>query len=323
MKKSRERLSVSNLSISFYTRKEIIQAVYKVSFKLEKGEILGIVGESGSGKTVAMQSILNLLDKTGKIDEGSIFFNGEELVGISEKRLKKIRGAKICMIFQDAMTTLNPVLSIKTQMIESIRAHKSISYSRALEMSIESLGKVGIPKPRKNIEAYPHQFSGGMRQRVVIAMAMINQPDLVIADEPTTALDVTIQSQILFLTKKLCREHGTSLIWISHDLSVVAGLVDRICIMYSGRVVEQGTIGAVLDSPKHPYTKALIGSIPDKSSKGRRLFQIPGVTKLDLNQHIGCTFKNRCYKATTLCATEPSLSPISQFQDVACYYPES
>src|SRR5215813_10879820 len=255
-------LAVENLRTHFFTRDGVVKAVDGVSFTIAQGEVLGLVGESGSGKTVTGFSLLGLVDPPGRIVDGSIRLDGEELVGAPQERLRALRGRKIAMIFQDPMMTLNPVLRIDTQMIEAITAHANVSWSAARARAAEALRAVGIASAVERLSAYPHQFSGGMRQRVAIAIALLHRPRLLIADEPTTALDVTIQSQILAEVQSLCAQSGTALIWITHDLAVVAGLADRIAVMYAGRIVEEGPVEAVLGSPLHPYTRGLVGSIP-------------------------------------------------------------
>lgn len=260
-------LEIKNLKTFFYTRNETIKAVNNINLNIQRGEIHGIAGESGSGKSVMGLSIMRLLQHPGKIVGGSILYNQIDLIKTSEKEMSSIRGDEISMIFQDATISLNPILNIKTQMIEAILAHKNVSKKKALNISINALLDVGIKDAKYKINYFPHEFSGGMRQRVAIAIALINKPKLVIADEPTTALDVTTQAQILFLTQKLCRENNTSLIWITHDLSVLSGLVDNISIMYKGEVVESGSVDQILDMPKHNYTKKLINSIPTNSLK--------------------------------------------------------
>jgi peptide/nickel transport system ATP-binding protein len=231
-----------------------------------------------------------------------------------------VRGSAISMVFQDPMMTLNPVLRIDTQMVEAVRAHQDVDSAAALRIARDALERVGIPSPDSRLRSYPHQFSGGMRQRVAIAIALLNKPKLIIADEPTTALDVTIQAQILYEAQKLCRESGTALIWITHDLSVVAGLADRICVMYAGRIVEQGSVDEVLDKPLHPYTHGLIGSVPSRNRRGAPLAQIPGMTPALLDLPPGCAFRSRCPRATPACAEYPELKQHgSRF--VRCFYP--
>jgi peptide/nickel transport system ATP-binding protein len=239
---------------------------------------------------------------------------------LPEEELRRVRGARIAMVFQDPMMTLNPVLRIDTQMIEAVRAHQNIDKKEALRLAREALERVGIPSAESRLRSYPHQFSGGMRQRVAIAIALLNRPKLIIADEPTTALDVTIQAQILYEAQKLCRESGTALIWITHDLSVVAGLADRICVMYAGRIVEQGTVDEVLDAPLHPYTHGLIGSVPSRNRRGMPLAQIPGMTPALMNLPPGCAFRNRCPRAAPACAENPQLER-HDGRLVRCFYP--
>ena len=301
-------LSVRNLRTHFFTKEGVAKAVDDVDFDVAPGEILGLVGESGSGKTVTGFSILGLIDPPGRIVEGSsIRFNGEELTSATHERLRAIRGAEIAMIFQDPMMTLNPVLRVDTQMIETVRAHLRVSEADARDRARKALVQVGIPSPDERLRAYPHQFSGGMRQRVAIAIALLHKPKLIVADEPTTALDVTIQGQILFEAQRLCRDSGTAMIWITHDLAVVAGLADRIAVMYAGRIVEMGRTADVIERPMHPYTKGLIGSVPSQNTRGHRLAQIPGMTPSLLALPRGCAFKARCPIAIERCNEMPAL----------------
>ncbi len=304
-------LEVKDLRTHFFTRAGVVKAVDGVSFKIGKGQILGLVGESGSGKSITGFSILGLVDPPGRIVGGEIRFKGENLVGLPEERLRSVRGNQIAMIFQDPMMTLNPVLRIDTQMIEAVQAHHGVSQDEARARARDALGRVGIPSPDERLSAYPHQFSGGMRQRVAIAIALLNSPELIIADEPTTALDVTIQGQILYEVQKLCRETGTSLIWITHDLSVVAGLADHVCVMYAGKLVESGTVDEVLDLPLHPYTKGLIGSVPSRNKRGSPLAQIPGMTPSLLNLPDGCPFADRCPRVQDDCRA--ALPPMVEY----------
>ncbi|TDP61852.1 ABC transporter ATP-binding protein [Roseateles toxinivorans] len=264
-------LEVSNLRLQFDTPRGLVQAIDGISFTLDKGEILGLVGESGSGKSQTGNTIMGLLDRGARITEGSIRFKGQELLGLPQEQLRRIRGNKIAMIFQDPMMTLNPVLRIDTQMVEAVLAHQNVGREAALKLALQALERVGIAAPEERLKCYPHQLSGGMRQRVVIAIALLNSPEIFIADEPTTALDVTIQSQILFEVQKLCRDTGAALIWITHDLAVVAALADRVCVMHRGKIVEQGTVDQILDTPQHPYTRGLMDAIPSRSSRGQRL----------------------------------------------------
>ena len=319
-------LQVENLRTHFFTRAGVVKAVDDVSFSVAKGKVLGLVGESGSGKTVTGFSIIGLVDPPGRIAGGRILFQGTDLAHKSEEEMRAIRGNRIAMIFQDPMMTLNPVLRIDTQMIETVQAHAKVSNEEARQRSRDALGQVGIPSPDERLKSYPHQFSGGMRQRVAIAIALLHKPDLIIADEPTTALDVTIQGQILFEVQKLCRDFGTSLIWITHDLSVVAGLADDICVMYAGKVVEQGAVDAVLDAPAHPYTHGLLGSVPSRNARGKPLLQIPGMTPSLLNLPAGCAFRGRCPRADAACTAEPPMAPPPFGADrahrlVRCFHP--
>ena len=313
-------LKVEDLRTHFFTRAGVVRAVDGVSFEVRAGEVLGLVGESGCGKTVTGFSILGLVDPPGRIVGGRIRFEGTDLVGLPEDELRKVRGARIAMVFQDPMMTLNPVLRIDTQMIEAVRAHQDVSADEARAQARAALARVGIPSAESRLRSYPHQFSGGMRQRVAIAIALLNRPKLIIADEPTTALDVTIQAQILYEAQKLCRESGTALIWITHDLSVVAGLADRICVMYAGRIVEQGTVDEVLDAPLHPYTHGLIGSVPSRNRRGTPLAQIPGMTPALVNLPPGCAFRTRCPRAAPACAKDPQLEQ-HRGRLVRCFYP--
>ena len=257
-------LEVRDLAVTFGTREGELTAVDSVTLTVERGQVLGLVGESGSGKSVTGLAIMGLIDPPGRIAGGSIRFDGRELVGLAEPELRALRGRHVAMIFQDPMTTLNPVLRIDTQMIEAVRAHERVSEAAARARAVEALSRVGIPSPQERLTAYPHQFSGGMRQRVAIAIALLHGPALLVADEPTTALDVTIQAQILAEVQQLCAETGTALVWITHDLAVVAGLADRVAVMYAGRIVEEGPVDAVLDAQRHPYTAGLIGSVPSR-----------------------------------------------------------
>jgi peptide/nickel transport system ATP-binding protein len=317
---SDKTLVVEDLKTHFFTRAGVVKAVDGVSFEVKPGEVLGLVGESGCGKTVTGFSILGLVDPPGRVVGGRILFEGEDLLKLKEDQLRRIRGARISMVFQDPMMTLNPVLRIDTQMVEAVQAHRKVSAEEAHRMARQALERVGIPSPESRLRSYPHQFSGGMRQRVAIAIALLNKPQLIIADEPTTALDVTIQAQILYEAQKLCRESGTALIWVTHDLSVVAGLADRICVMYAGRIVEQGTVDEVLDAPLHPYTQGLIGSVPSRNRRGAPLAQIPGMTPALLNLPPGCAFRSRCPRVAPACVEEPALQPRgSRF--VRCFYP--
>ena len=314
-------IDVRHLRTHFFTRDGVAKAVEDISFSLGSGEVLGLVGESGSGKTVTGFSILGLVDAPGKVVGGEILFKGRDLLKLPEEEMRKVRGNQLAMVFQDPMMTLNPVLRIDTQMIEAIQAHQNLGKVAARELARDALGKVGIASPDERLRAYPHQFSGGMRQRVAIAIALLNKPDLIIADEPTTALDVTIQGQILHEVQRLCRETGTSLIWITHDLAVVAGLAERICVMYAGRIVETGSVDEVLDRPLHPYSKGLIESVPSHNQRGMRLNQIPGMTPSLLSLPEGCAFRTRCPKADETCAGMPTVQKAEGGRHVFCHHP--
>ena len=313
-------LKVDNVRTHFFTRQGVVRAVDGVSFEVGPGRILGLVGESGSGKTMTGFSIMGLVDPPGRIVAGRILLQGRDLRTLSAPEWQSIRGNRVAMIFQDPMMTLNPVLRIDTQMIEAIRAHARVSAQAARERSREALARVGIPSPDERLAAYPHQFSGGMRQRVAIAIALLNRPDLVIADEPTTALDVTIQGQILAEVQRLCRDSNTSLLWITHDLAVIAGLADEVCVMYAGRIVERGTVDEVLDSPLHPYTRGLLDSVPSRNRPGVPLRQIPGMSPSLIRLPLGCAFRSRCNRATETCFSEPPLYALGG-RHVRCFHP--
>ena len=314
-------LDVKDLRTHFFTRAGVVRAVDGVSFAVDRGKVLGLVGESGSGKSVTGFSIMRLVDPPGRIVGGRILFKGQDLAKLSEEEMRALRGNRIAMVFQDPMMTLNPVLRIDTQMIETVQAHERVGREEARRRARDALGQVGIPSPDERLRAYPHQFSGGMRQRVAIAIALLHKPDLIVADEPTTALDVTIQGQILAEAQKLCRETGTALIWITHDLSVVAGLADDIAVMYAGRVVEQGPVDKVLDAPFHPYTVGLIGSVPSRNRRGEPLRQIPGMTPSLLDLPPGCAFRARCPRAEPRCAEPPPMAEYSPGRSARCIHP--
>jgi peptide/nickel transport system ATP-binding protein len=296
-------ISVENLKTHFFTCAGQVKSVDGISFHVNKGEVLGLVGESGSGKSVTGFSIMGLIDPPGRITEGSIKLNGKELVGLADEEMRKVRGREVAMIFQDPMMTLNPVLRIDTQMIEAITAHENVSEKAARARARDALAKVGIPSPDERLSAYPHQFSGGMRQRVAIAIALLNAPSLIVCDEPTTALDVTIQSQILAEMQQLCAETDAALIWITHDLTVIAGLAQRVAVMYAGRIVETGPVDTLLDAPIHPYTRGLLGSLPSAGIPGQPLAQIPGATPSLARLPPGCAFAPRCVLVSDVCRT--------------------
>ncbi|MEM9429066.1 MAG: ABC transporter ATP-binding protein [Pseudomonadota bacterium] len=313
-------LAVEGLKTHFFTKAGVAKAVDGVSFSVEPGEIMGLVGESGSGKTVTGFSILGLVDPPGRIVEGSIRVAGEELVGRSRRQMRAIRGRRVAMIFQDPMMTLNPVLRIDTQMIEAIRAHEPVSRRAAEARALEALEKVGIPAAGERLRSHPHQLSGGMRQRVAIATALLNRPEVIIADEPTTALDVTIQAQILAEIRDLAAEFGTAIVWITHDLSVVAGLADSIAVMYAGRIVERGGVDDVLDRPLHPYTSGLLDSVPRIGETRGRLRQFPGMTPSLLSLPEGCPVRPRCARATDACRAAPDLIEHRPGQRARCHH---
>lgn len=296
-------LSVNNLQTYFYTRAGVVKAVDGVSFDLEPGKTLGIVGESGSGKSVTMMSILGLIPQPpGKIVGGQALFRGKDLLGMNSSALRKIRGDQISMIFQDPMTSLNPYLRISTQLTEVLTEHGSrLTSKQAYFKAIECLEKVGIPDASKRVDQYPHQFSGGMRQRVMIAMGLISDPMVLIADEPTTALDVTIQAQILTLLKTLQREHNLAIILITHDLGVVAGVSDEVLVMYAGKPVEAGSVDHVFYNNHHPYTKGLLKSTPDMAQSRDKLYSIPGLPPDPSALPPGCPFAPRCDQVMTQC----------------------
>jgi len=314
-------LEVQNLCTNFHTRGGVVKAVNGVSFSLRKGEVLGLVGESGSGKTVTGFSLLGLVDAPGRIDRGKVILNGQNLVGLSEKELRKRRGRDIAMIFQDPIATLNPLLSIRTQMSMALEAHAAMGRSALEQRCVDVLDKVGIPDPRARLDNYPHEFSGGMRQRVAIAIALLHNPSVIVADEPTTALDVSIQAQILHEMRSLAQETGTSLIWISHDLATVSSLASRLLVMYAGKVVEEGPTAEVLRNPQHPYTRGLIDSLPGSSAPGEALRQIPGSTPSLLALDSGCAFKPRCDVASVRCDLAPAQSSDGKERSWRCHHP--
>ena len=320
MQEQKPLLEVKNLRTYFYTRKGVVPAVDGVDFQIKPGEILGIVGESGCGKSVTSLSILNLLIDYAKIEEGSeINFEGKNLAEFSKKEMCQVRGRDIAMIFQDPMTSLNPVMTIEKQLMETVQAHQNVSKAEAKKLALEMMIKVGIPSPEKRLKEYPHQLSGGMKQRVMIAMALMCNPKLLIADEPTTALDVTIQAQILKLMRDLRDETGSAIMLITHDMGVVASMADAIMIMYAGRVVEYGSAQEVFANPKHPYTRGLLKSIPRLDERVDTLFTIEGTVPNQYDMPAGCKFWPRCPYATEKCkAEEPALEKYGDCQ-VRCW----
>jgi oligopeptide transport system ATP-binding protein len=314
-------LAISDLSVTFATERGQVQALDGVSLSLNAGETLAVVGESGSGKSVTALSILGLLGDSGRVSHGSIEFGGEDLTKVSDQRLREIRGNQIAFIFQEPMSSLNPVLTIGTQVAEPIWLHHKKSWSEAFEQAGELLQRVAIPDAVKRLEDYPHQFSGGMRQRVMIAMALACQPKLIIADEPTTALDVTVQAQILSLLKNLTKEANSSLILITHDLGVVARYADNVAVMYGGRVVETASARELYKNPQHPYTEGLMASIPKLDGvPGSRLYTIEGQPPDLSNLPSGCSFHPRCPYAQDKCTmTKPTLSEVAPNHLRACF----
>ncbi len=315
-------LQVENLRTHFKTDDGVVKAVDDVSFNLHKGETLGIVGESGSGKSVTNLSLMRLIPTPpGRIVGGKVKFNGTDLLEIPDREMRNIRGNKISMIFQDPMTSLNPFLRVSTQLEETIRLHQGLGKREARTKAVEMLSMVGIPKPEKRITNYPHQFSGGMRQRVMIAMALSCNPDVLIADEPTTALDVTIQAQILEIIKRLADELGTAVIMITHDLGVVAGMCDNVVVMYAGKIVEKGNARELFKDPKHPYTKGLIRSVPRLDQVHQdRLFSITGQPPSLIDLPDACPFYPRCEHAMDICKRQyPAAEKLSESRSVSCW----
>lgn len=319
-------LDVRELRTEFHTRQGRHAAVRDVSFTLDRGQVLGLVGESGSGKSVTGFSILGLVEPPGQITGGQVLFKGQNLVGMAPKQTRQLRGHRIAMIFQDPMMTLNPVLRIGTQITETIHAHVRVTRREAERRAADALAAMGIADPGARLRLYPHQLSGGMRQRVAIAIALLFKPELVIADEPTTALDVTIQAQILSEVQRLIHEHDMALIWISHDLSVIAGLADQVAVMYGGRIVEHGSVDQVIDSAAHPYTQGLLGSLPANNTPGHYLQQISGMAPSLAHMPSGCAFAPRCARATASCQQLPQAYPVGEQSTshwVRCFHPGS
>jgi len=311
-------LSVKDLVVQFPTRKGILTAVDRISFDLAKGEVLGVVGESGAGKSMTGAAVIGLIEPPGHIAGGTIHLGNDRIDNLSQDELLKVRGRRIGTIFQDPLTSLNPVYSIAEQLVETIQRHTDMTAQQAREKAIYLLDEVGIPAASRRIDDYPHQFSGGMRQRVVIALALCAEPELVIADEPTTALDVSVQAQIIDVLKRMCEDHGTSVILITHDMGVIAETADRVAVMYAGRIAEIGPVKDVVQDAKHPYTSGLMGSIPTLAQANNRLTQIPGSMPRLTEIPAGCAFNPRCTKVFDAChRIQPD--PIKlQKRDVAC-----
>ena len=313
-------LEVRNLEVRFPQRSGELVALRDVSFSVDRGMRMGIVGESGAGKSVAAFSILNLVSRPGYIAHGQILFDGEDIVQMSPAQLQRIRGNRITMIFQDPMMTLNPVLTIGTQMIECLQAHGKVNDREARRIAVEKLRQVKIPSPEARIDQYPHELSGGMRQRVVIAIALLTDPDLIIADEPTTALDVTIQAEIMALLLELCKQEGVALILITHDLGVVSQVTEDTIVMYAGRIIEEAPTRELIDHPRHPYTEGLINALPERARQGQRLNQIAGSMP---SLHVipdGCAFHPRCEHTHERCRHEIPGFTGTTHRRVACHW---
>ncbi len=315
-------LSVRNLNVAFATRRADLVALEDVSFDIAEGEVLGVVGESGAGKSVTGAAIIGLIEPPGRITSGEIRLKGKRIDNLPISALRKIRGRRIGMVFQDPLTSLNPLFRIGEQIVETMTVHLDISAARARERAIELLGEVGIPAPEQRIDAYPHELSGGMRQRVVLAMVLCTNPELIIADEPTTALDVSVQAQIITLLKNLAKSHGTSVILITHDMGVIAEMADRVAVMYAGRIVEIGPVRNVLKQPRHPYTRGLMGSIPTLAGEADRLVQITGSMPRLNARPSGCAFNPRCPRAIDRCRVERPLLAGDDRAQVACWLAE-
>ena len=313
-------LSVRGLKTVFHAQNGAWPAVDGVDFSVAKGEVLGLVGESGSGKSVTGFSLVQLIDPPGEVVAGEVLFDGDDLRAASQERLRQLRGDRIAMIFQDPLMTLNPVLSIGEQMSEAILEHRDCSRQEALAKAAKALARVGISSPEARLKQNPHEFSGGMRQRGAIATALLNDPDLIIADEPTTALDVTIQVQILYEVQKLSRESGAAVIWITHDMGVVAQACDRVVVLYAGRVAESNSVSAIFAQPRHPYTQALIGCIPRNAMARGSLVGIPGLVPSVAHYPSGCRFHPRCTASESLCRREvPALERLASGAGIACH----
>jgi peptide/nickel transport system ATP-binding protein len=312
-------LSVRDLRVEFVTRRGILKAIDGISFDIAKGEVLGVVGESGAGKSVTGSAVIGLIDPPGRIAGGEIRLSGRRIDNLPPDEMRKVRGKRIGMIFQDPLTSLNPLFRISEQLIETIRTHTGLSASGARKRAIELLTEVGIPAPERRIDSYPHEFSGGMRQRVVIALALCAEPELIIADEPTTALDVSVPAQIIALLKRLGREHGTAIMLVTHDMGVIAETADRVAVMYAGRIAEIGPVRDVVQNPLHPYAKGLMGAIPSLESDAARLVQIPGSMPRLSAIPPGCAFNPRCPYVFDRCRVERP-EPVQHSEHrVACH----
>jgi peptide/nickel transport system ATP-binding protein len=312
-------LSLRKLQVEFATRRHTLRAVDGISFEIAKGEVLGVVGESGAGKSVTGLAVIGLIDPPGRISGGEIRLSGLRIDNLPPEEMRKVRGKRIGMIFQDPLTSLNPLYRIGDQIIETIRTHASLTAQAARRRAIDLLAEVGIPAPEKRIDAYPHEFSGGMRQRVVIALAICAEPELIIADEPTTALDVSVQAQIIALIKRLGRDHGTAVMLVTHDMGVIAETCDRVAVMYSGRIAEIGPVQVVIKNPLHPYTKGLMGAIPTLAGEDKRLVQIPGAMPRLSAIPPGCPFNPRCAFVFDRCRGDRPEPIRHGTQAVACH----
>ncbi|MDD9718415.1 ABC transporter ATP-binding protein [Dinoroseobacter sp. PD6] len=313
-------LSIRNLTVDIPTRYAVLRPVDKVSYDIAPGEILGVVGESGAGKSMAGNAVIGLLTPPAHISSGEVWLNGKRIDRLTPEQMRRVRGKDIGMVFQDPLTSLNPLLRIGDQLTETMLAHLPISRAKAEERAVAALEEVGIPAARQRVNSYPHEFSGGMRQRVVIALALCAEPSLVIADEPTTALDVSVQAQIIALLKRLCRERGTAVMLITHDMGVIAEAADRVAVMYAGRLAELGPVRAVLTAPRHPYTFGLMGSTPLASKGLKRLHQIPGSMPRLGHLPPGCAFSPRCPRAQDKCRVDPG-PVIDADGAAACWFP--
>ncbi|WP_186420420.1 ABC transporter ATP-binding protein [Bosea sp. CS1GBMeth4] len=312
-------LSVQDLTVEFVTRRGTLRALDKVSFDIARGEVLGVVGESGAGKSVTGSAIIGLIDPPGRIAGGKVVLSGERVDHLPSEQMRRVRGKRIGMIFQDPLTSLNPLYRVGEQLIETIRTHTDLNAAEARKRAIALLDEVGIPAPDKRIDGYPHEFSGGMRQRVVIALALCAKPEFIIADEPTTALDVSVQAQIISLIKRLCKERGTSVMLVTHDMGVIAETADRVAVMYAGRVAEIGPVREVIKQPLHPYTQGLMGAIPSIEGDAERLVQIPGAMPRLSAIPAGCPFNPRCSRVFDRCRIDrPELIDVGGHQ-VACH----
>ena len=319
MRKNQPLLKVENLRIEFPTRRGTLLAVDDISFHIDEGEVLGVVGESGAGKSLTGSAIIGLLEPPGRIAAGKVLLEGQDIANLPYEQMRRIRGRQIGMVFQDPLTSLNPLYTVGRQLIETIQTHTDLSKQAARKRAVELLAEVGIPSPNVRVDQYPHQFSGGMRQRVVIALALCVNPRLIIADEPTTALDVSIQAQIITLLKKLCREHGAAVMLITHDMGVIAETADRVAVMYAGRLAEVGPVDAVIKHAKHPYTHGLMGSIPKMGHDTERLEQIEGSMPRLTEIPTGCAFNPRCPKAFARCVAERPDLILVEGSEVACW----